>query len=232
MSFPRIGSFLGILVIAGGFAGKAWAQSVTREEAVRIAESYINHGWEATAANVRHGKDAQGVEIHTPDREGNRGDPAEACWRTGVENVGVAYKWGGFDTPESFARGVRAGKAAGDVYTAEKRRLGGAAVSGDAVGIDCSGFISRCWKLREKHSTSMLFEISRKLPSVSELRPGDIMNVGEGHVLLFVKWCDEGRTRAVFYEAAPFSKTLASERDVAEMAAAGYQPLRYRGFRD
>ena len=105
-------------------------------------------------------------------------------------------------------------------------------MSGDAVGIDCSGFISRCWKLPNKHSTSMLFEISRKLASPADLQPGDIMNTAEGHVLLFAKWTGPQKTQAVFYEAAPFSKTLASERDVNEMAASGYQPLRYLKIRD
>ena len=58
------------------------------------------------------------------------------------------------------------------------------------------------------------------------------MNTANGHVLLFVKWLDAEKKRAVFYEAAPFSKTLASERDVNELAAAGYQPLRYRHSRN
>ena len=46
-----------------------------------------------------------------------------------------------------------------------------------------------------------------------------------------MKWLDTEKKRALFYEAAPFSKTLASERDIAEMTAAGYQPLRYRRIR-
>jgi len=57
------------------------------------------------------------------------------------------------------------------------------------------------------------------------------MNTANGHVLLFVKWLDAEKRRALFYEAAPFSKTLASERDVQEMTAAGYTPLRYRHIR-
>ncbi len=206
----------------------AWGQNITREETLKIAETYLSHSWTAKAANVRHGKNAEGVDIQTPDRAGGNGQPAEDCWVVNENNQGVPYKWGGFDSLESFDRGIRAGKAAGDVYTAEKRRLGGAAVSGDAVGIDCSGFISRCWKLPRKHSTSMLKDISKKLASPAELKPGDIMNMAEGHVLLFVKWVDDSHTRALFYEASPFSKTLASERDVTEMS--GYQPLRYRGI--
>ena len=208
------------------------AQSVTRAESLKIAETFIQHRWQASTKNVRHGKDSDGIEIHTPDRPGGRGSPPSECWRPEAENVGVAYKWGGNDSPKSFSAGIRAGKAGGDVYTAEKRRRGDKAVSAEAVGIDCSGFIGHCWKLRTRHSTSSLPSICQKLSSTSALEPADIMNTTNGHVLLFVKWLDGEKKRAVFYEAAPFSKTLASERDVSEMMAAGYQPLRYRQIRN
>lgn len=208
------------------------AQTVTRAEALTIAESFVSHSWQASASHVRHGKDSAGVEIHTPDRDGGHAQPADAAWVVATGNTGVPYKWGGFDTPARFDAGLKKGKAAGDLYTADKRRLGGAAVSGDAVGIDCSGFVSRCWKLTKKHSTSMLAGISRRLASPAELRPGDVMNTANGHVLLFVKWLDAEKSRALFYEAAPFSKTLASEQDVMALTAAGFEPLRYRGMRE
>lgn len=208
------------------------AESVTRADSLKIAETFIQHRWDASARNVRHGKDLEGIEIHTPDRPSGRGSPSSECWMPGAENVGVAYKWGGNDSPKSFSAGVRAGKAAGDIYTAEKRRLGDKAVSGEAVGIDCSGFINHCWKLTTRHSTNSFASICRKLPSPAALEPADIMNTANGHVLLFVRWLDAEKRRALFYEAAPFSKTLASERDVNELAAAGYTPLRYRRIRD
>ena len=182
--------------------------------------------------NTRHGRDGASIEIHTPDRPGGHGDPLADCWQPGTTNTGVPYKWGGFDTPARFDAGVRAGRAAGDVYTAEKRRKGGAAVSAEAVGIDCSGFVSRCWGLAEKHSTSMLFGISERLASPDALKPADAMNAAEGHVLLFVRWLNGEKRRALFYESAPFCKTRASERDLAELTAAGYQPLRYRKIRE
>lgn len=208
------------------------AQTITRGEALRIAESFIQHRWQASSKNVRHGKDGDGIEVHTPDRGSGHGSPASECWLPDAENIGVAYKWGGNDSPKSFSAGIRAGKAGGDVYASEKRRLGGKAVSGDAVGIDCSGFINHCWKLTTRHSTNSLASICQKLPSPAALEPADIMNQANGHVLLFVKWLDPKKKRAVFYEAAPFSKTLTSERDVSEMTAAGYQPLRYRSIRN
>lgn len=210
----------------------ASAQSLTRAESLRIAESFIQHRWQASARNVRHGKDTEGIEIHTPDRDGGYGSPLSECWLPNAENIGVAYKWGGNDSPKSFSAGIRAGKAGGDIYTSEKRRRGDKAVSADAVGIDCSGFICHCWKLTTRHSTNSLPSICQKLSSPEMLEAADIMNTPSGHVLLFVRWLDGEKKRAVFYEAAPFSKTLASERDVTEMTADGYTPLRYRHIRD
>lgn len=208
------------------------AQSVTRAESIKIAESFIQHRWHASAKNVRHGKDSDGVEVHTPDRDGGRCEPLDECWVPDAENIGVAYKWGGYDSPESFTAGILAGKTAGDVYTDEKRRRPGKMVSSEAVGIDCSGFIGRCWKLTARPSTNSFPSICRKLSSTAELEPGDIMNRENVHVYLFVKWLDAEKERALFCEASPFSKTVASEREVRAMAAGGYQPLRYRHIRD
>lgn len=224
--------FILVVVLCASAQTAVRAQSITRAESLKIAETFLQHRWHASAKNVRHGKDSDGIEIHTPDRASGRGSPPSECWVPDAENIGVAYKWGGNDSPKSFAAGVRAGKAAGDVYTQEKRRLGGKAVSGDVVGIDCSGFINHCWKLTTRHSTNSFESICQKLSSPAALEPADIMNTANGHVLLFVRWLDAEKKRAVFYEAAPFSKTLASERDVNEMAAAGYTPLRYRHIRN
>lgn len=208
------------------------ADEITRSEALKIAELYVSHHWHSSARNVLHGRDRRGIEVHTPDQDGGHGSPLQNCWRINSDNVGVAYKWGGLDTPETFDGGIRAGKAAGDVYTSEKRHLDGDGVSEAAVGIDCSGFICRCWKLRKRYSTYSLEQICQRLPSTAALLPADIMNQSSGHVLLFVKFLDEERKRALFYEAAPFSKTVATSRDLKEMVAAGYVPMSYRKIRE
>lgn len=221
-----------LVALAAGRAPVSSAQSITRAEALKIAESFIEHHWEATAKNVKHGKDSAGVDVQTPDRDGGQCNPQNQCWVLDAENTGVAYKWGGNDTPQSFSAGVKAGKAAGDVYTDAKRKAGGRAVSGDAVGIDCSGFICRCWKLRTRHSTESLPSICEKLSSPAELKPGDIMNGAGAHVMMFAKWTNPEKTHALFYEASPFSKTVASEQDVNQMLSAGFKPLRYRNIRD
>lgn len=224
-----------IVLLAAGLVARTpllAAQTVTRAEALKIGESFIEHHWQASAKNVKHGKDSSGVDVQTPDRDGGQCNPANQCWVADAENVGVAYKWGGNDSPQTFSAGVRAGKAAGDVYTAAKRKGGGNAVSGDAVGIDCSGFICRCWKLTKRHSTESLPSICEKLSSPAELKPGDIMNGAGAHVMMFAKWTNSEKTHALFYEASPFSKTVASEQDVNQMLSAGFKPLRYRQIRD
>jgi hypothetical protein len=219
-----------LLLSAAVLPPAASAQSVSRAETLKIAESFVQHRWHATARNLFHGKDASGIEVHTSDRTGGRCGPLQDCWQVDADNIGVAYKWGGLDTPESFDAGLQKGKAAGDVYTPEKRRLDGAGVSDASVGIDCSGFICRCWKLSKRYSTNSLGQVCLKLSSPAVLEPGDIMNHSGGHVVLFVKWLDADRKRALFYESAPFSKTLASERELSDLTAAGYVPLRYRNI--
>jgi len=217
------------LVVRRGFSS---AESVTRAESLRIAESFVQHRWQSSTKNVLHGKDSKGVDVHTPDRDGGRCDPLSECWIPETENIGVAYKWGGNDNPETFSAGIRAGKVAGDVYTSEKRRLGDNGVSADAVGVDCSGFINHCWKLTGRYSTNSFPSICEKLASPAELEPGDIMNQPNVHVCLFVKWLNAEKRGAVFYEAAPYSKTIMCERDVNQMTAVGYRPLRYRRMRN
>jgi len=221
----RIGLFL-ILCTSAVFA------DVTRHQAIAIAERFVNHKWTAEARHARHGKDAAGIEVHTPDQAGGHATPNADAWSVGKQNTGVAYKWGGWDTPEKFDAGLKKGRAAGDVYSAEKRSKGGAAVSGDCVGVDCSGFVSRCWALQKRESTSTLGSISQRLPSTADLKPADVMNKAGGHVILFVRWLDSDKKRALFYEAAPFSKTRSIEHSLEDLTKNGFVPLRYRKIRE
>ena len=223
---------LALCLAAGLLCQSAFAEPLTRSEALRIAQAYCNYQWEASEKNMLQGRDADGIEVHTPNNPDPKAAPDPTLWTAGVTNTGMPYKWGGFDTLESFQIGIKKGKAAGDKYNQEKRRLGGAAVSSHAVGIDCSGFISRCWKLSQKQSTSSLPAICKTLPSPTDLKAGDIMNTQGGHVILFAKWLDDAKTSAVFYESSPFCKVMSNTYSVATLLERGYQPLRYKLIQD
>ena len=70
----------------------------------------------------------------------------------------------------------------------------------DAVGIDCSGFISRCWRLSRPYSTRELAQVCVRLHSYDALLPGDILNTHNAHCLLFAGWVDAGCARMWAYE--------------------------------
>lgn len=199
-----------------------------------IAETYRTHRWLPSEANVKHGPDSQGIPVNTPDVSYRKPGAVPGWWVPGRVNVGIPYQWGGFATPAEFDAGIRAGLAAGDVYTLEKRRLLEAAVSREATGIDCSGFVSRCWKLSRPWSTRELPALCDPLPSWNDLQPGDILNTYNSHVAIFAGWADSGRTRLYTYETGvpPYWLVVRREVDTRHLQNLGFVPLRYRGIRE
>jgi hypothetical protein len=141
---------------------------VTRSEALSIGASYVEHEWSCTEENLTNG-----VE-EAPD-----GDLVETPhWIEPGTNFKIPYKWGGFNTLSEYDDGMLDGKYAGDIHTD--------GVSSYARGVDCSGFVSRCWKLPVHYSTYMMDdEITIAYSSWEELKPGDAIHK-EGHVRLAI----------------------------------------------
>jgi hypothetical protein len=184
---------------------------------------------------VRHGYDTRGIQVDTPDRDFKPGGGIRpGWWIPGAWNEGVPYQWGGFDSPGEFDAKVAAGYAAGDIYTPAKRAALYDAISEEACGIDCSGFISRCWRLPRPYSTRELPDLCHPLVDVALLQPGDILNKTNEHVLLFVAWADEAKSRLYAYETGspPTWKVECHLIPTDFLLATGYTPFRYRGMRD
>jgi hypothetical protein len=206
---------------------------VTPTESMAIARQLATHAWRPFSKNILHGKDKRGVLVNTPDVTFKAHPERPGWWVPGEVNQGVPYKWGGFDSPASFDSAVANGSAAGDVSTPDKRRLDQAAVSAEAAGVDCSGFVSRCLKLPSVHDTSQLPAVCSVLPSASELRPGDVLNIPRRHVLLCAGWVNADRKWIYYYEtggAPDYWKPGLKQAPVDALMALGYQPLRYRGM--
>jgi hypothetical protein len=211
------------------------ASSVTRAEALAIAEVYRTHRWRPDSRNVRHGLDARGIRVDTPDRDFKPGGGIRPGWWVPNEwNEGIPYQWGGFDSPGQFDAKVAAGYAAGDVYTPEKRAALYDAISMEACGIDCSGFISRCWRLPRAYSTRELPDLCEPLGGFHALEPGDILNKTNEHVLLFMAWADEDKSCLYAYETGspPTWKVECHLIPTDFLIRIGYQPFRYREMRD
>lgn len=205
---------------------------VTPSEALAIAQKYASHPWRPFARNILHGQDPAGIRVDTPDVSLN--DPPErpGWWMPGEVNLGIPYKWGGFDDPSSFDRAIAQGHAGGDVSTPAKRRADNAAISAVAAGVDCSGFISRCLKLPTVHDTSQLPTLCHPL-ATADLRPGDLLNIPRGHVLLCAGWARPDQSWIYYYETGggpDYWKPGLKESPLAALLDLGYQPLRYRGM--
>jgi hypothetical protein len=210
------------IVVTGGSLG--CLRAVTRAEVLETAAAYATHEWRGSPANVFHGDDADGVLVNTPDEGYSAGGWAS----DGRTNVGVPYQWGGASSIEEFDRGVAAGRPAGHV---PKRREAGKrpADSRYPVGIDCSGLVSRCWRLEPRRSTYDLEVVCQRLASYDDLLPGDVLNRPYKHVVIFREFVDEGHTRIRVYEAAG-PHVREAEYDVERFKNADFVPLRYKAI--
>ena len=206
---------------------------VTPAEAIAIAQRLSTHSWRPFSKNILHGKDAGGVTVHTPDT-GFRDQPGRpGWWVPGEVNTGIPYKWGGFDDPASFDAAIAVGRAAGDVSSPAKRSADNAAVSTQAAGVDCSGFVSRCLKLPSVHDTAKLPSVCTPLQNATDLRPGDLLNIPRRHVLLCAGWASPDRQWIYFYEtggAPDHWRPGLKQAPLEALLALGYVPLRYNGM--
>lgn len=210
------------------------SSSVTRQEAISIAESYVSLTWTAEARHRMHGTAPDGQRVDTPDAAAAPTIGDTAWWHIGT-NQGMPYKWGGFDTPEQFTARLANDTTvyAGDYASKDKIAGGDDAVCRYAAGIDCSGYVSRCWRLERPYSTRELASLCTALPDFSELRPGDILLREGVHVLLFYKWANAERTKLYVFESAglPHSKCMCTTWSSDSLRKYGYFPYRYKNMR-
>ncbi len=181
---------------------------VGREEALSTAAEYVDLIWTATSANLTNGliTDPDGHAVQTPD------------WIQVGQNQRMAYQWGGFSTIDGYLSGLANGKYAGDMATS--------AVSNYAVGVDCSGFVSRCWNMPQHYSTWMMSNtqplITLPHDSWYDLQSGDALHK-VGHVRLAVLWNTNGTILAV--EAGGGWITHYQSYSISQLFA--YQPRYY-----
>lgn len=154
--------------------------------------------------------------IDTPDRDTYTEWPEWVGWKAGELNIGVPYQWGGFSSISGFnltnpvdfedqytGTGSFEGKIhyAGDIFCDFQ------IISSRACGVDCSGFVSRCWNLSVKQSTRTLTEPEFSIPiTFDNLTMGDILIHTGYHVMLFDEFIDENNTIIQVYEAGPCCK--------------------------
>ena len=210
------------------------AKSVTRQEVLNTAFKYITLEWKAEKRHSLHGKDPHGQWVDTPDAAAQSTLGSAMWWKVG-QNVGMPYKWGGFDTPAQFLQRLQQDPVvyAGDYASDAKVAGGDDAVSEYAAGVDCSGFVSRCWRLPRPYSTRQLGALCTQLKDFKELQPGDIALLPGVHVILFESWANADSSAIYAIEAGgnPFWKCYRYRISIETLRKLGYKPYRYKNIR-
>ena len=142
----------------------------TRAQMIAMAETYINNRVNLSLANL------------SGDCQGRR-KPKYLGDSAGVYSS-VAYDWGGSDTPERYNQHMAENRAAGDTDSH--------AVESCSSGVDCSGFVTRCWGFTDpgqRFTTASLPSISFEI-NILQLQAGDVLNKPHRHVALFDRFDD------------------------------------------
>jgi len=203
---------------------------ISRDEVMARAYAYASHSFYVGWGNITAGDDCGGKIVKTcSDSEG-------VC--SPGTYTGVRYKWGGFSGLEGvscntdcssifFDKGLEAGKYAGDMCTAYDPDCAGIWYgSCCAVGVDCSGFVSQCWGLREKYSSSSLTTISSPLSNLSDLLRGDMLRKS-GHVMLCDSNYPSSSTGIDVYEASGWDWKVSHRHYYWSSISDAYSPYRY-----
>jgi len=200
---------------------------------IATAESYRRHIWIPSVRNVFHGQERNGLQVDTPDVNFRPADKRGGFWVPGQLNVGVPYKWGGFDSIADFDAGIKNGKFAGDI-TAKRHIENG--VSDQAVGVDCSGFVSQCLNLPRQYSTDELPALMRALANPECLQKADLIIKPHAHCMIFLEFDPSELGFAFVYESGsphnsdiawPVGRATLSRVSIPGLLSSGYGLYRF-----
>jgi hypothetical protein len=192
-------------------ADLALRSALTREQCINIAQSYYMYSRYCSLSNYS-----------------TCGSSVRPAYMTGYDRYyqEVPYSYSGFDSTSGFGSRVGSGSTAGNV--------GDVDLSGCCAGIDCSGYVSRCWALTDHYGTCSLQQlptVARVADKTTDLQSGDILNkqpcYPNGHVRLFNSYWPGG---CYTYEASAANGGRVWYRSYAWSDFSGYDGFRYNGF--
>jgi len=177
------------------------AGPITRDEVMVRARAFAEHPWHCGTQNLQASCSGSYYSAYLAG-----------------DYVGLPYDWGGYMTLKVFDQGIQDGLGAGS-YPDN-------GVLDCTVGLDCSGYVSKCWDIGH-YTTSSIPDISSVI-SQANLLPGDVVNVAGYHVMLYAQTLANGWP--VWYEAMGWNVAVNSFGGWA--AAEGFIPRRYGSILD
>lgn len=134
----------------------------------------------------------------------------------------MPYCWGGFSSISQYNTGMSGTGRVGNINTSTSGHVS------NTYGLDCSGYVSRCWGTSTKYGTSTIMNVAKKI-NASELMQGDALNYSGSHIVLFEKY--DGYGAYVLYEATTmnsYDRVSHTTRSISSMG--NYVPIRYNGI--
>lgn len=181
-------------------------RGLTRSAIIAAARQAAGHRWVCSRSNQQNSCVT-----------GYRSD-----WRPDETVSGVAYNWGGIDSPARFDAKLQRGYAAGAHSWHGVNRC--------SAGIDCSGFVSWCWGIGNSHAytTRNLYLVGRnvQLNPFRDLLPGDALVKPGSHTVLFAGYRPDGSP--TFYEAQGAAGRVILNSRAGWSYLRGYYPVRLR----
>jgi len=174
-----------------------------RGAAILIGDTYTREHWSCSSANTN------GASQSCPS--------GYASYYPVGDYIGVPYKWGGFDSMEQFRDKISQGYGAGS-YSSD-------GVLSCITGVDCSGYVSRCWEQTSKYGTSTISGISSSLGSTDDMKKADAFNKAGSHIVMLTYYHRDGAP--VIMEAAGGDYRKAVFRKTTWSYLNGYVPTRY-----
>jgi MYXO-CTERM domain-containing protein len=189
-------SFHRLLIMVLLLAPAGSARAIDRDQVMARARAFANHPWRCTAANLTASCSTTYKSEHIPG-----------------DYIGLPYDWGGYMTLFEFDQQIAQGLGAGSFPSD--------GVLDCTAGLDCSGYVSKCWD--ETHLTTKSIPDVSSVIAQSALLPGDVLNLSGTHVVIYSHSLASGEP--VFYESGGYNVHLNTYGGWSH--AAGYTPRRY-----
>lgn len=138
----------------------------------------------------------------------------------------MPYCWGGFSTTAQYKTGMSNSGRVGNINTSTSGYVA------NTYGLDCSGYVSRCWRQSTKYGTGTIGSICNSI-AYNQLKPADALNKSGSHIVLY-EYAD-GAGNYVLYEATTlnkYDKVSHTNRPISSLSSGGYVALRYKGITD
>jgi hypothetical protein len=192
---------------------------LTRQRVIETAFAFEGIQWKVNSA--AYGRD--------PDTEctgfaGRVRRPGYLHGKLGQEVRGVPYCWGCFGSLDQIRSKIERGVLAGNICTNNAPR-------NDAVGVDCSAFVSAAWGLATHFTTAAIPAIANRIANPSDLRPGDALDKPGSHVMLFLRFTADRKAEVMESSTGGCNgRVCRNIYPLASLLARGYEPVRFRAL--